>query len=164
MLIKQGDCIPTDGLIIKGNGSLNESLITGESSPVAKNTSSKVIAGSILVDGILEIKALNTTANNTISQIEKLVVQAQQNQPDVQKIGDKVSSVFVPVVVCISLFTFLASWQFASLGIQQSLLSAIAVLVISCPCAMGLATPTAVMVGIGKLTKTRGFDKKWKIA
>ncbi len=162
LLIKQGDCIPTDGLIIKGNGSLNESLITGESSPVAKSTSSKVIAGSILVDGILEIKALNTTANNTISQIEKLVVQAQQNQPDVQKIGDKVSSVFVPVVVCISLFTFLASWQFASLGIQQSLLSAIAVLVISCPCAMGLATPTAVMVGIGKLAKQGALIKSGK--
>lgn len=159
LLIKQGESIPTDGIVLNGSGNVNESLLTGESEPILKDNSCRVIAGSILIDGTLEIKALSNTENNTISQIEKLVVQAQENQPSIQKIGDKVSSVFIPIVLCISAFTFIASWQFASLGIQQSMLSAIAVLVISCPCAMGLATPTAVMVGIGKLAKNGALIK-----
>ena len=159
LLINLGEKIPTDGTIFDGEGLIDESLISGESTPVIKKENDVVIAGSILIDGSIKIVATKNIQENTISEIEKLVVGAQQNQPSIQKIGDKVSSIFVPAVLIISLFTFFASWQFASLGIQQSILSSIAVLVISCPCAMGLATPTAVMVGIGKSSKDGALIK-----
>ena len=159
LLINLGEKVPTDGTIFDGEGLIDESLISGESTPVIKKENDVVIAGSILIDGSIKIVATKNIQENTISEIEKLVVGAQQNQPSIQKIGDKVSSIFVPAVLIISLFTFFASWQFASLGIQQSILSSIAVLVISCPCAMGLATPTAVMVGIGKSSKDGALIK-----
>ena len=159
LLIKQGETIPTDGIIFEGQGSIDESLISGEAKPVIKKVANLVIAGSILIDGTIRINATKDIRNNTISQIEKLVTNAQQEQPSIQKIGDKVSSIFVPIVLLIALFTFFASWQLASTGIQQALLSSIAVLVISCPCAMGLATPTAVMVGIGKSSKNGALIK-----
>ena len=159
LLIKQGELIPTDGIIFEGDGLMDESHISGEAKPILKKVEDLVIAGSILINGTIRIKATKSIQNNTISQIEKLVTDAQQEQPSIQKIGDKVSSIFVPVVLLIALFTFFASWQFASTGIQQALLSSIAVLVISCPCAMGLATPTAVMVGIGKSSKNGALIK-----
>ncbi len=153
LLVKEGEKVPTDGIILEGNGMFDESFLTGESIPIQKLENEQVIAGSLLINGTLKIRAINTIKNNTISSIQNLVKEAQTKQPTIQRLGDQVSSVFVPVVIGIALLTFLASWQYASLSIQDALISSIAVLVISCPCAMGLATPTAVMVGIGKAAK-----------
>ena len=111
LLINLGEKVPTDGTIFDGEGLIDESLISGESTPVIKKENDVVIAGSILIDGSIKIVATKNIQENTISEIEKLVVGAQQNQPSIQKIGDKVSSIFVPAVLIISLFTFFASWQ-----------------------------------------------------
>ena len=168
LLVKQGEAIPTDGIIFEGQGAVDDSLISGEAKPISKVKNDHVIAGAILAHGLIKISATTKINDNTISHIEKLVVNAQENQPKIQRVGDKVSSVFVPVVLLCAIFTFVASWQFASLSIQQAIMSSIAVLVISCPCAMGLATPTAIMVGIGKAAKSgilmKGGDTLEKLA
>ncbi len=168
LLIREGEKIPTDGSIIEGTGIVDESLLSGESEPIEKIKNDQVIAGAILIKGILKIRAQQTIENNTISKIKQLIKDAQLKQPKIQRIGDKVSGVFVPVVIGIALFTFLAGWQYADISFQKALISSIAVLVISCPCAMGLATPTAVMVGVGKAAKNgaviKGGDTLEKIA
>ena len=168
LLVKQGEAIPTDGIIFEGQGAVDDSLISGEAKPISKVKNDLVIAGAILAHGLIKISATTKINDNTISHIEKLVVNAQENQPKIQRVGDKVSSVFVPLVLLCAIFTFVASWQFASLSIQQAIMSSIAVLVISCPCAMGLATPTAIMVGIGKAAKSgilmKGGDTLEKLA
>ena len=168
LLIKEGEKIPTDGIIIEGSGTIDESLLTGESEPIEKTKNNLAIAGAILVKGLLKIRAQATIQNNTISKIHSLIKDAQLKQPQIQRIGDRVSAIFVPVVISIALFTFIAGWQYADLSFQKALISSIAVLVISCPCAMGLATPTAIMVGVGKAAKNgaliKGGDTLEKIA
>ena len=168
LLIKEGEKIPTDGIIIEGSGTIDESLLTGESEPIEKTKNNLAIAGAILVKGLLKIRAQATIQNNTISKIHSLIKDAQLKQPKIQRIGDRVSAIFVPVVISIALFTFIAGWQYADLSFQKALISSIAVLVISCPCAMGLATPTAIMVGVGKAAKNgaliKGGDTLEKIA
>ena len=168
LLIKEGEKIPTDGIIIEGSGTIDESLLTGESEPIEKTKNDLAIAGAILVKGLLKIRAQATIQNNTISKIHSLIKDAQLKQPQIQRIGDRVSAIFVPVVISIALFTFIAGWQYADLSFQKALISSIAVLVISCPCAMGLATPTAIMVGVGKAAKNgaliKGGDTLEKIA
>ncbi|MEC9209910.1 MAG: cation-translocating P-type ATPase [Bacteroidota bacterium] len=153
LIINTGDKIPTDGIIQSGTCLVDESMITGESMPVNKKTGDEVIGGTIITDGSIKIKAAKVGDDTLLSQIINLVKNAQNNKPNIQKLGDKVSAVFVPVVISISILTFILGHFYFSISIQDALLRSIAVLVISCPCAMGLATPTAVMVGIGRAAK-----------
>ena len=168
LVINSGDKIPTDGIIISGTSYINESMITGESIPIDKTTGDEVIGGTIITDGNLKIKATKIGDDTLLSQIIELVKNAQNNKPNIQKLGDQVSAVFVPVVLTISLATFIIGHYFFNIEIQDAFLRSIAVLVISCPCAMGLATPTAVMVGIGRAAKNgiliKGGDTLEKLA
>lgn len=154
LIVNSGDKIPVDGEIISGNGiAIDESMITGESLPSEKNIADKVIGGTVLVNGNFRMKAEQVGKNTTLSKIIELVKHAQQSKPEIQKLGDQVSAIFVPIVLVISLLTFIVSHFVFDITLQQSLMRSIAVLVISCPCAMGLATPTAVMAGIGRAAK-----------
>ena len=168
LVINSGDKIPTDGIIISGTSYIDESMITGESIPIDKTTGDEVIGGTIITDGNLKIKATKIGDDTLLSQIIELVKNAQNNKPNIQKLGDQVSAVFVPVVLTISLATFFIGHYFFNIEIQDAFLRSIAVLVISCPCAMGLATPTAVMVGIGRAAKNgiliKGGDTLEKLA
>ena len=153
LLVNTGDVIPIDGIIMEGNGTIDESMISGESIPLNKEKGNKVLGSTILTDGNMIIKAEAIGRNTVLSKIIDLVKNAQQDKPEIQRLGDRISAIFVPIVLGISLTTFLLSKFGFDLSTQQSMLQAIAVLVISCPCAMGLATPTAVMVGIGRAAK-----------
>ena len=168
LIINSGDKIPTDGIIISGSSYIDESMITGESMPVNKNEGDKVIGGTIVIEGNLKIIATKVGDDTLLSKIIELVKNAQNNKPKIQKLGDQVSAVFVPVVFIISIATFFIGHYLFHIGMQEAFLRAIAVLVISCPCAMGLATPTAVMVGIGRAAKNgiliKGGDTLEKLA
>ena len=128
-------------------------MLTGESNPIYKSKNNNVIGGTILIDGSIKIKANKVGDQTLLSQIIDLVNLAQSNKPKIQRLGDKISSIFVPSVIIISIITFLVNHLIYDIDLTNSLLRSIAVLVISCPCAMGLATPTAVMVGLGKAAK-----------
>ena len=168
LVVNSGDKIPTDGVIVSGSAYIDESMITGESIPKNKNKDADVIGGTIITDGNLKIKASKVGKDTLLSQIIELVKNAQNNKPNIQKLGDQVSAVFVPVVLSIAILTFFIGHYYFSLSMQEALLRGIAVLVISCPCAMGLATPTAVMVGIGRAAKNgiliKGGDSLEKLA
>lgn len=153
ILVNHGDKIAIDGEIIWGEATINESMITGESVPVEKTVGNKVVGGTIVENGSIKIRTEHVGSETVLSRIIEMVKSAQQNQPQIQKLGDKVSAVFVPIVVGIALLTFLIAHFGFQITLQQALMQAIAVLIISCPCAMGLATPTAVMVGIGRAAK-----------
>ncbi|MDQ3190237.1 MAG: cadmium-translocating P-type ATPase [Bacteroidota bacterium] len=153
LIVNTGDKIPVDGEVISGTAAVDESMITGESFAVDKNIGSSVIGGTILVDGNIRMKALKVGSETMLSQIIELVKNAQLKRPAIQKLGDKISAIFVPVVVLISLLTFIIWFFIVGASLSSALMTSIAVLVISCPCAMGLATPTAVMVGIGRAAK-----------
>jgi Cu+-exporting ATPase len=153
LLVNEGDQVPVDGDVISGDALLNEAMITGESIPVAKTKYDKVIGGTIVQQGNIRIMATKVGANSTLSQIIDLMKKAQAAKPPVQKLGDKVAAIFVPVVLLIALATFVITYLATDAGLQRSMMHAIAVLVISCPCAMGLATPTAVMVGLGRAAR-----------
>lgn len=151
--VNEGDKIPVDGKITKGSVSIDESMLTGESLAVDKSEDDNVVGGTILVNGNLRMVAERVGEETVLSQIIQMVRQAQHERPEIQKLGDKVSAVFVPIVLGISLLTMLLSFFVFDVSLQNSLMNSIAVLVISCPCAMGLATPTAMMVGIGRAAK-----------
>lgn len=153
ILLNTGDHIPADGTVTWGAGSVNEAMITGESMPVEKAVGEKVIGGTVLVSGNIKIETTAIGEHSVLANIIRLVREAQRNKPRIQRLGDLVSSWFVPVVLTISLLTFGISFGFAGVTFQSALLRAIAVLVIACPCAMGLATPTAVMVGLGRAAR-----------
>lgn len=153
LLVNEGDQVPVDGDVISGEALVNEAMITGESLPVAKNKYDKVIGGTIVQQGSIRVMATKVGSNSTLSQIIDLMKKAQAAKPPVQKLGDKVASIFVPVVILVALVTFAITYFATDAGLQRSMMNAIAVLVISCPCAMGLATPTAVMVGLGRAAK-----------
>ena len=150
LIVSSGDKIAVDGTIIEGTASVDESMITGESIPIDKNVDDHVIGGTILLSGSIKIKAKKVGKDTLLSNIIGLVKNAQNNQPKIQKIGDKVSAFFIPFVILISLLTFIFSYYVFNIEFVDSMLRSIAILVISCPCVMGLATPTAVMVGIGR--------------
>ena len=168
LIVNSGDKIPTDGVIVSGSAYIDESMITGESTPTNKNKDADVIGGTIITDGNVKIKASKVGNDTLLSQIIELVKNAQNNKPNIQKLGDKVSAVFVPVVLFIAMLTFFIGHYYFLLSMQEAFLRGIAVLVISCPCAMGLATPTAVMVGIGRAAKNgiliKGGDSLEKLA
>lgn len=151
--INAGDKIPIDGIIASGELELDESLINGESRPIFKNTLTDVISGTTVISGSALVRITKEYGESTIDRIIELVKNAQNEKPKIQKIGDKISNIFVPSVIVISIATFLVSILTFERSIQISIMSSVAVLVISCPCAMGLAAPTAIMVGIGKLAK-----------
>ena len=153
ILVNSGDKIPTDGEVIWGSGSINESMLTGESLPVEKTQGSQVVGGSILLNGSIKFKAQAVGENTVLANIIRLVRDAQRQKPRIQRLGDLVSNIFVPVVLFIALATFLISFFAFGISFQNALLNSIAVLVVACPCAMGLATPTAVMVGVGRAVK-----------
>ena len=158
LIVNSGDKIAVDGIVLEGNATVDESMITGESIPITKTINSNVIGGTILQSGNIKVRATNVGSDTLLSNIIELVKDAQNHKPQIQKLGDKISSIFVPLVLTISLITYFVSPLITSyLGVDSPIddpfLRAIAVLVISCPCAMGLATPTAVMVGIGRAAK-----------
>lgn len=149
LLIRPGESIPVDGVIVDGITSVDQSSITGESIPVEKVVGDNVISGTINKNGAIKIEASKVGENTTLSQIIKLVEEASNSKAPISKIADKVSGIFVPVVIFISIITAII-WILVGQSIEFALTSAIAVLVISCPCALGLATPVAIMVGTGK--------------
>lgn len=151
--VNTGDKIPVDGEVISGEASVNESMLTGESIPVEKSKYSQVIGGTIIEKGNIRMLATRVGKHTVLSQIIDLMKRAQAAKPPIQKIGDKVAAIFVPVVIGISVITFLLAFYAFDISFQKALMNAIAVLVISCPCAMGLATPTAVMVGLGRAAR-----------
>lgn len=151
--VNEGDKIPADGVIISGNATIDESMLTGESLPVDKNISDGVVGASLLVSGNFQMEVKATGEGSVLGQMIELVKMAQADKPDIQRLADKISAIFVPAVVLISLATILIGHFVFGLSFQQALMNGIAVLVISCPCAMGLATPTAVMVGVGRMAK-----------
>jgi len=146
--IKPGDRIPVDGVIITGNTAVDESMITGESMPVEKNIGDKLVSGTINSHGTVLFKAEHVGKDSVLSRIISIVEEAQGSKAPIQKLADKVAAVFVPVVLIIAVVTFLI-WWFAAGSITGAIVSSVAVLVIACPCALGLATPTAIMVGTG---------------
>lgn len=149
--VRPGEKIPVDGILTEGVSSVDESMISGEPIPVEKTAGAKVLAGTINQKGSFIIKATGVGKDSVLAQIVQMVQTAQGSKAPVQRIVDKVSGIFVPVVVSISLLTFIV-WLIAGGEnyFSYALLSAVSVLVIACPCALGLATPTALMVGIGK--------------
>lgn len=148
VIIKPGERIAVDGIIIEGISSSDESLITGESLPVSKNIGDTVIGGAINGEGLLIVKTTATSNDSTLAKIIHMVESAQTHKAPIQRIVDRISAIFVPIILLIALITLII-WGFATHDWQQALLNAIAVLVIACPCALGLATPTAIMVGTG---------------
>jgi len=153
VLVNSGDKIPMDGTIYWGGGTVNESMITGESTPVARSGKDKVIGGTILEDGSLKMFVTATGKDTVLSYIIALVKQAQGSKPPMQRLADRISAIFVPAVLAIALVTFLGWWLIGNLPAGQAIMRSIAVLVIACPCAMGLATPAAVMVGLGRAAR-----------
>jgi len=151
ILVKPGEKIPVDGSVINGSSFVDESMITGEPVPVEKKADAKVFAGTINQKGSFRFRAEKIGSETFLAQIIRMVEQAQGSKAPVQKLVDKIAGVFVPVVIGISIITFLA-WTFsgADNAFTHALMNAVTVLVIACPCALGLATPTAIMVGIGK--------------
>ncbi|HAV55657.1 MAG TPA: heavy metal translocating P-type ATPase, partial [Aequorivita sp.] len=151
ILVKPGDKIPVDGLVSKGSSYVDESMITGEPVPVEKSDGGKVFAGTVNQKGSFQFIAEKVGGETLLSQIIKMVQEAQGSKAPVQKLVDKIAGIFVPIVLGISVITFIV-WMSAGgdNAFSQALLTSVAVLVIACPCALGLATPTAIMVGIGK--------------
>ncbi len=149
IVVRPGEKIPVDGKIIDGSSSIDESMITGESIPKEKVVGDIVIGGTINQYGAFQFKATKVGKDTILSHIIKIIEEAGAGKPPIQKIADKVSGIFVPVVLLVAILTFLI-WFIVFGNINRGIISAVSVLVIACPCAMGLATPTAVMVGTGK--------------
>ncbi len=149
VLVKPGENIPVDGIIIDGESSVDQSSITGESIPVQKSLGDNVISGTINKNGFLKIKATKVGNDTTLSQIIKLVEEASNSKAPISKLADKVSGIFVPIVITIAILATII-WILVGYSFEFALSIGIAVLVISCPCALGLATPVAIMVGTGK--------------
>ncbi|MEJ8843677.1 heavy metal translocating P-type ATPase [Lacibacter sp. H375] len=151
LLVKPGEKIPVDGEVTGGESFVDESMITGEPIPVEKNAGDKVFAGTINQKGSFRFRAEKVGAETLLSQIIKMVQEAQGSKAPVQKLVDKIAGIFVPIVIGISILTFIAWMLFGGENaFTHALLTAVTVLVIACPCALGLATPTAIMVGVGK--------------
>ncbi len=149
VIVRPGEKIPVDGLVLEGQSAVDESMITGESLPVDKQAGDELIGATINKQGLLKFQATKVGRETALAQIIRLVEQAQGSKAPIQRLADQVSAVFVPAVISVALLTF-AIWIIATGDFTPSLVRMIAVLVIACPCAMGLATPTAIMVGMGK--------------
>jgi Cu+-exporting ATPase len=155
VIVKPGERIPVDGKVTEGSSSVDEAMITGESVPADKFTGSQVTAGTININGFLKIKAERVGKETFLSKIINLVKDAQKSKPKIQRLGDKVAAVFVPVVIIIALITFFVWFSWIEQTFGYSLLKAVAVLIIACPCALGLATPIAVVLGVGRAAENK---------
>ncbi|GBE54898.1 MAG TPA: heavy metal translocating P-type ATPase [Euryarchaeota archaeon] len=157
VVVRPGESIPVDGVVVEGHSSIDEGMLTGESIPVDKKPGDEVIGATLNKDGVLKVKAVKVGADTAIAQIIKLVEDAQASKAPIQNLADRIAGIFVPIVVSIAVLSFLF-WYFNPLGILSNSIDTfifaftifIAVLVIACPCALGLATPTAIMVGTGR--------------
>jgi Cu+-exporting ATPase len=147
--VRPGEKIPVDGRVVEGRSAVDESMITGESMPVEKSVGDAVTGATLNKQGLLKFEATKVGKETALAQIIRLVEQAQGSRAPIQRVVDQVSAYFVPAVIGLALITF-AIWYFSGAGFVPALLRLIAVLVIACPCAMGLATPTSIMVGVGK--------------
>lgn len=151
--IHPGERMPADGMIRKGLASIDESLVSGESEPVTRGADEKVVEGSINLDGLIEVQITALGEESTLSKIVHLVENAQVGKTSIQRLVDRVSGIFVPIIICLALITLIA--QFAvTTELEFALISAVSVLVIACPCALGLATPTAIMTGTGAAARS----------
>ncbi len=150
VIIKPGGKIPADGKVISGFSTIDESMITGESMPIEKNNGSKVIGGTINKTGSFEFEVTAIGDNSILGQIIKMVEEAQGSKAPIQKLADKIASIFVPVIILIAIITFIGWLLFSTGGLSTALINFVAVLIIACPCALGLATPTAIIVGTGR--------------
>lgn len=149
LIVRPGDKIPTDGIVISGNSSVDEKMVTGESIPVEKRYGDEVIGATINKTGMLKVRATKVGSDTMLMQIVKMVEEAQASTAPIQRIADRVSAYFVPAVIAVAILTFLG-WLLVMRNLTMAILSFVAVLIISCPCALGIATPTALMVGVGK--------------
>lgn len=152
ILVNVGDRVPTDGVIYWGNGALDEAMISGESLPVNKKSGDLLIAGTMVIEGSFKYRATAVGSHTTLAQIIDMVRRAQADQAPIQRLADRISAIFVPIIVSLSLLTFLINWYWQG-ELSVALLRAIAVVVVACPCAMGLATPTAMIVSIGRAAR-----------
>lgn len=150
VLVRPGEKVPVDGEIIKGLSSIDESMITGESIPAEKQVGDKVVGGTINKTGSFEFRATKVGSETTLSQIIRLVEEAQGSKAPIQAFADKISAVFVPLIIGIALLTFIVWYFVLGAPLSFALMAFTAVIVIACPCALGLATPTSIMVGTGK--------------
>lgn len=149
MVVRPGDKIPTDGVVIAGDSSVDEKMVTGESMPVEKKAGDEVIGATINKTGMLKVKAMKVGSDTMLMQIVKMVEEAQASSAPIQRIADRISAYFVPAVI-LTAFITLAAWLIIFRNLTEAILAFVAVLIISCPCALGIATPTALMVGVGK--------------
>ncbi|HOP94167.1 MAG TPA: heavy metal translocating P-type ATPase [Dictyoglomaceae bacterium] len=151
VLVKPSERVPVDGRVVEGFSSVDESMLTGESIPVDKKIGDRVFAGTVNLNGVLKIEAEKVGVETTLSQIIRLVEEAQGSKAPIQRLVDKIASIFVPTVIAISITTFLIWYFFGpSPSFKYALVNFVSVLIIACPCALGLATPTALIVGVGK--------------
>src|SRR4051794_4422621 len=149
VLVRPGGTVPTDGVVVEGHSAVDTSLVTGEPVPVEVEPGAAVVGGTVNTAGLLLVRATRVGADTTLARIGRLVTQAQNGKAPVQRLADRVSAVFVPIVLAIAVVTALG-WLLAGAGAATALTAAVAVLVIACPCALGLATPTALLVGTGR--------------
>ncbi len=153
LLVNEGDKVPIDGKIIWGKASINESLMTGESDLLNKKIGDEIIGGTMLESGSIKFQVTKTGKDTALSQIISLIEQAQDKKPPIQKLADKISAIFIPLVLMAAALAFFVNYFFVNLNFQDSMLRSIAVMVVACPCAMGLATPTAIIAGLGRAAK-----------
>ena len=149
VIVRPGEKIPVDGVVVEGATSVDQSMITGESLPVTRSVGDEVVGATINKQGMIKFRATRVGRETALAQIIRLVEQAQGSKAPIQKLVDQVSAVFVPAVIVMAALTFIL-WMLGGADFTTSLIRMVAVLVIACPCAMGLATPTAIMVGVGK--------------
>jgi len=149
LLVRPGEKVPVDGIIVSGHSSLDESLVTGESLPVEKGEGDSVIGATVNTTGTFQFRATRVGKETALAQIIRLVQEAQGSRAPVQHLVDQVAAIFVPIVISLALLTFLGWYFIGNSDFTQAMIFAVAVLVIACPCALGLATPTAIMVGTG---------------
>jgi Cu+-exporting ATPase len=151
LLVRPGGRVPVDGVIISGRAAIDESLLTGESAPVERGEGDRVVAGALLTDASLVMRATAVGEGTTLARIVAAVEKAQASKPAIARLADRISEIFVPTIILISILTFVGWYLFgAEPKLVRAVATAIAVLVVACPCAMGLATPTAVIVGMGR--------------
>lgn len=148
--VRPGEKIPLDGIVIDGHSSVDESMLTGEPLPVSKKTGDKVIGGTLNKTGSFLFQSKKIGKDTALAQIIEMVRKAQNSKPEIGRMADKISSIFVPTVMIISIITFLIWFNFSGLSISYAVVAMMTVLIIACPCALGLATPISIMVGVGK--------------
>ncbi len=153
VLVRPGERLPVDGVVVDGRSAVDESMLTGESMPVEKGPGDEVVGATLNREGALRFRATRVGSETALAQIIRLVQQAQGSKAPIQRLADQVAAVFVPVVIVLAVGTFLVWWLAVGAGFTPALIRMVAVLVIACPCALGLATPTAVMVGTGRGAK-----------